>query len=549
MSRLVTFLGIPLVARQGASAQQGYQSTTYCLYDEEGKPTSHCPPTPWIAVALARFFNSKEVHVLATQEAWQACPPGANRCNGEALMTELYGLGAIKVEHIEIPTGLSARELWQQFERLKTSLRAECVDEIVLDITHGLRSQPFFAGAVMSFVSMVDESGPKRRVVYGAHDVMRTLGLPHTPIIELTAFADLLAWTHDLVLFLKSGRLGDLAKRTGAIGPELITAWKQAGGTDPEANLRRLGAELEQFARDLQTIRTGALLLGSWQKGGRSSSSARRLLEAAEQARHDAKEHLPPLADVLDRIRSMAERLVFAGYALVGEEARKVLANLADLYLQMGRYIEALTTVREAFISLEGPEAIACPGLPDYDHRARLERERGMQDRLPCDWRSIADLRNDLDHAGYRKQPNDGETLIRGAEQLVAKLRTCSPGPAIFVNISNHSSSAWGEAQKQAAARLADRLIDVPFPDVPPEAEPSEIESLAEEIVRNLPAGTTHALVQGEFTLTTAIVRRLQAQGICCLAATTERRVEKTAEGDEVRRFKFVRFRPYPQLA
>ncbi|MBX6330150.1 MAG: hypothetical protein IRY89_16465 [Pseudolabrys sp.] len=62
-----------------------------------------------------------------------------------------------------------------------------------------------------------------------------------------------------------------------------------------------------------------------------------------------------------------------------------------------------------------------------------------------------------------------------------------------------------------------------------------------------VPPETSHALVQGEFTLTVELVRRLQSRGITCLAATSKRDVEEGSAGRRVATFTFVRFRAYPE--
>ena len=121
-----------------------------------------------------------------------------------------------------------------------------------------------------------------------------------------------------------------------------------------------------------------------------------------------------------------------------------------------------------------------------------------------------------------------------------------TPRGACFVNLSNHPSAKWDEAQTKAALALAERIEDIAFPSVPPDADEKEIETLAEKCVAQVPPETSHALVQGEFTLTVALVRRLQARGITCLAATSKRDVEEGDDGRRVSTFAFVWFRMYP---
>ena len=125
-----------------------------------------------------------------------------------------------------------------------------------------------------------------------------------------------------------------------------------------------------------------------------------------------------------------------------------------------------------------------------------------------------------------------------------------------FLNISNHPSDQWSEEQKAAARAIAPELLDISFPAVPPEADTAQIEEMADRLIASLHSMdmgvpwefAKAAMVQGEFTLAVALVRRLQQCGIPCYAATTQRVVETDSEGRKVSTFRFVRFRAYPNL-
>lgn len=119
----------------------------------------------------------------------------------------------------------------------------------------------------------------------------------------------------------------------------------------------------------------------------------------------------------------------------------------------------------------------------------------------------------------------------------------------MFINISNHQSDGWSPPQREAALALAPQIIDLPFPQVPPTADEAAVEQLADDLLTQLPTGVTHAMLMGEFTLTVALLVRLQAKGITCLAATTERRISEDSEGNKISRFEFIRFRRYPMVA
>jgi hypothetical protein len=123
-------------------------------------------------------------------------------------------------------------------------------------------------------------------------------------------------------------------------------------------------------------------------------------------------------------------------------------------------------------------------------------------------------------------------------------------GFSMFLNISNHASRDWPDSQRRAAENLGGGIVDLMFPDVSPEAGEAEIEAMAERVVDRV-AGMhpAAAMVQGEFTLTWLIVRRLQEMGIACYSATARRDVAVQSQSDgstkKISTFRFVRFRRY----
>ena len=133
---------------------------------------------------------------------------------------------------------------------------------------------------------------------------------------------------------------------------------------------------------------------------------------------------------------------------------------------------------------------------------------------------------------------------------------------ATFLNLTIHPAAGWSPEQTAAAealaAALADdpagaevRLVDRPFPRVDPGADAAQVDRLADDLIAELTTAYDPARlvvhVMGEFTLTCALVARLQGLGVRTVASTTERIVTK--DGDATtRRFAFRRFRDYPPL-
>ena len=116
----------------------------------------------------------------------------------------------------------------------------------------------------------------------------------------------------------------------------------------------------------------------------------------------------------------------------------------------------------------------------------------------------------------------------------------------MFINLTNHPSSGWSKEQLKAAQEYGD-VIDLSFPNIEPHFTSKEINELAEitidgiKVLDNAPV--VH--VMGEMTFTYAIVSRLKAKGITCVASTTERIVKMMPDGKKISEFKFVQFREY----
>lgn len=534
--RLVSFLGLGRFDNE----RKKY------LYD----PTRHSfadggigAETPYISRALAQHLAADDIEVVATAEAEEE--------HRDAIIEEMRSANLPAPNFHRIPIGKNEAELWRQFETVKRLLRPPVGTEIAFDVTHAFRSQPFFAAATATFVRAVDREPAPLRVFYAAFEA-RKAGV--TPVWELTPFIDLVDWAQGMMMFLRTGRSADVADRTERLGRDLARRWANAKeGQRPR--LDRLGKALRDFGSNLETVRTGDLLLPGF------PGSAERLGAALQEAGESAVA-VPPLADVIGRLqRDMAEPLLGAADHLASEAGHRALAGLARLYLDMGRWAEAAAIVREGSITRCATPAAALgernQQRPSVDENERRDAEDRWSESEGGVARVIAAVRNDIEHAGFKRQPATPDSLQQRLRKLVDEF-SALPGvaqpvraaahAAVFVNISNHPSERWSAAQTEAARAFAPEIRDWPFPAVPPEDGAAQVAALAEQTVEKLAAalpGARHAMVQGEFTLVNALVRQLQQRGIVCMSATTRRDVLESNGDVKTTRFEFVRFREY----
>lgn len=119
----------------------------------------------------------------------------------------------------------------------------------------------------------------------------------------------------------------------------------------------------------------------------------------------------------------------------------------------------------------------------------------------------------------------------------------------IFINVSNHPSSKWASEQLEAAKQFGE-VIDIPFPNVAPEATEEDINQLATDILQQIDwlhvskdsVPVVH--IMGEMTLVYNIVTKLKSCGVTTLASTTVRDVVEK-DGVKTSVFKFCKFRKY----
>ena len=113
----------------------------------------------------------------------------------------------------------------------------------------------------------------------------------------------------------------------------------------------------------------------------------------------------------------------------------------------------------------------------------------------------------------------------------------------MLLNLSNHPSTSWSEPQLAAAGG---KVIDLAFPQVAPDGDEAYIEQLANDYYNKINAMSNIKAVHimGEMNFTYALVNKLKANNIRCVASTTKRETVEE-NGVKISKFNFVRFREY----
>lgn len=118
----------------------------------------------------------------------------------------------------------------------------------------------------------------------------------------------------------------------------------------------------------------------------------------------------------------------------------------------------------------------------------------------------------------------------------------------MLLNLSNHPSTYWSQAQIDEACRLYDFIDDLEFPYIDPYWSYEEVAALAIQFSDDIEKEKPSAVhLMGELTFCFILARLLKDSGISCIASTTQRVVVEEDE-KKISTFKFVQFRPYFKL-
>lgn len=335
----------------------------------------------------------------------------------EKLRAELEVLG-VTPEDVRI-SGVGREEaLWEDF-----GIILDCLDkgdEIDFDITYSFRYQPILAMLVVHLARVVREI--RIRGIYYGNYVERVNGV--APILNLTNFVDMQDWITNVYAFVKSGRAESLSKWVKE--KKDMMARKNQSSPPPRVIVaERLANKWNQLAENLQTCR-----------GLEISRSAKEALAALQQVREEeAYPAFNPLYALFDGVEGRLKKMA------AGDHIEESLETV-QWCLKHGLIQQAYTFLRETVITTfcltEG-----------YDYRNKDEREelnelirdtiKVIQGRSSLDnfqeeqqnvmrrlmehaellmaFQRISDLRNDINHAGYRENYSKSDKFLEGLKR------------------------------------------------------------------------------------------------------------------------------------
>jgi len=383
-----------------------YQETGY-LWNGRQVTTALFPE------AFVAFFNLSELYVVVTPES---------REKHLARLRQRLGDG-VNIHEIEIPFGYNEEELWTMFERISGEIPAGV--NLVIDITHGFRSQPLLILAACVYLQVARQVKIER-IVYGAYEAGNRQAKA-TPVFDLTPFLNIIDWSMAVDKFVKSGNAADLAA--------LLTAAHRQPYTKTHAKTEGLPHYLSSLARQIEAT---SLALRAVRPHGTFKKAA-KMVNTIDTMAAEVETWAKPFALLLDRVKDEYRPMAVPDAAQFTAAGMHGQLAMIHWYLEKGLYMQAITLAREFLVSHvclvmnmkpSGFESrkLAAENLNDWNNtiknRTKLNEDvSGFSKKDTAKlWGEVIELRNDINHAGMSKAPKPADTLLKKIERVCSKL-------------------------------------------------------------------------------------------------------------------------------
>jgi len=377
-----------------------YQACTYVWRGDRCE-------TPYFQEAAVQFFKPDYCLVLMTEAARQ---------RHEEALRERLTRRHVEYHPVPIPNGRNEAELWAIFSALTEQIPDGAT--LIVDVTHGFRTQPMLALAALCYLR-VARNVKIERIVYGAFEA-RNIDTNEAPVFDLTPFLTLIDWSVAAHQFIHYAQAHDLARLIREI--HRLTHVEHA---EVQAQHAATAASwLEGFTRALGLARLAEVM----------TEHAHQLPEALERMRQEVDhiDRLRPFGLLLDITAERARSLHHPNPLSL--DGLRLQAELIRQLLDYGLVQQAITVAREAVVTRQALDT----GRNPLEDREQVEQElgrlaSGLQDqavranytpeerRLAELWNRLTDVRNDINHAGMRTNPQTSNNLYRLASEWAEK--------------------------------------------------------------------------------------------------------------------------------
>jgi CRISPR-associated DxTHG motif protein len=329
----------------------------------------------------------------------------------------------LRIQSIAIKDGMDDAELWHNFDQIVSQFSEN--DEVIFDITHGLRSLPFLVFLFSAYLK-VAKKVKIASVLYGVLEKKQNSADPDIagiiPVVELKEFVPMLDWMSATQRFV------DLGDGNGLVQLLRNNVIEYIPNSELKTKIANTANAIEQVSDALIYIRPMEVM--------ESVAALQELIpDIATQG-----EKIPQLQpflllceQIIDRYKNLALAEPFKQLNL--EKNLQCQLAMMSWYQDHQQQVKSIMLGRELFVSIlmywQGNREI-------FDYKMRkpaeiiLNGKKGTEfdlfadsEKIKCTWKKATELRNDFAHTGMSSTPESIDRLKQNINGVIEEIKTC----------------------------------------------------------------------------------------------------------------------------
>ena len=478
-----------------------------------------------------------------------------------------------KTKAINIKDGINEMEIWEIFDEIVSKDKGiiQDGDELYFDLTHGFRYLPMLVLVLGNYTRFLRNT-KKNSITYGNFEMKGEDNC--APIIDLLPLATLQDWTFAVADYLENGYAEQLDKLSKeSLDPIISNKSTETDFDDKEKakQVKYLIGSIKNVAQERQTCRGISVI---------KSRKVAQLKENIRQSKHNLIKAFTPLIEKIDESLQTFDEIenVYNTIAAAKWCYDKHQYQSATTFLEEGvvsffckrhniKYEDETlrSLVTSAFTLKKNNDSFQDWKINESQIFPFLHilYDPMLQDKdfVNKFYDFFQGVRNDYNHCGFRSKndPLEPKDIIKKIGEAISSIQQkldCSASlslkedekPNLFINLTNHPHLSWDKEQLESSSKFGE-IVDIAFPTIAPDDNLNTINAIVEKYTNIIKEQTDYfnvtVHVMGEMTFVYALVSRLKALGIRCVASTTERKAVVNDDGTKTSEFCFVQFREY----
>ncbi|SDL41694.1 CRISPR-associated protein, TM1812 family [Clostridium cochlearium] len=360
-----------------------------------------------------------------------------NKENEKRRLKERLEKFNIKVRDVDIPNAKNTEEIWSVFDIILESIQDN--DEIIFDITHSFRSIPMLVLVVLNYAKVL-KNIDINAIYYGAYEGrVKENDKEIAPIINLTAFNQLLEWSQAFNSFLEYGnsqQINKLAKKV--LKSKLRNKDKEA------FMIRDFVDRLNEFTNCIYTCR-GKISNDNKSNNKNSIGIAYKNMSKFIDIlvnKEDFEMEIRPLVPLFRKVKNRTEGFnqednLNTGLAVVKWSIDNNLTQQAYTALEetLKTYVCVRFNMDETDVEMReevATKALRIKSMCISEDKWKVKKEHrdkikyiveNLDDSIKKISGSVNKLRNDINHFGYSEDVSNYEKLNSNIKNLYEKLK------------------------------------------------------------------------------------------------------------------------------